>query len=229
MEERDLKILQHVGLYRISLRPVLQRLFFGDANPGAVLQRLREEGWLRTGKLPRNVSYYQLTGKAAGYLDLPLSRATPFGAQALLGHLATLWFCCMQQTPRYRVDEDKLDRLFPQGAPSGDHCVEGGAPKSRVYRVCVPNAEARIRNIVRQARTIYRRAIAVPGLGRWVADHRYAFAILVEMQERKSALKDALQAAYEGARPLTAHAYFRIEVVPGFRTISRAFEGGGEQ
>src|SRR3972149_107866 len=97
MEDRDLSILRHVGLYRITLRPVLERLFFAGGSWGAVLQRLRSDGWLQAGKFPRNVSYYQLTPKAAAYLALPLSRATPFGAQALHKHLAILWFCWMGQ------------------------------------------------------------------------------------------------------------------------------------
>ncbi len=227
MEKRDLAILRHVGLYRITLRPVLERVIFEGRSCGAVLQRLRSEGLLQVGKFPRNVSYYQLTPKAAALLALPVSRATPFGAQALHTHLGILWFCCMGQARRYRLEPDKLARLFPKQTLPGDHCIdEEKQDKPRIYRIYVPDAHAAMRNVIREIRTNFRESTAIRELDKWVEGHRYAFAILVETPERRAALKAALKATHEGERPLSGQAYFRVEVVPGLATIGGTFRRG---
>lgn len=227
MEDRDLTILRHVGLYRITLRPVLERVIFEGRSCGAVLQRLRSEGLLQVGKFPRNVSYYQLTPKATAILALPVSRATPFGAQALHTHLAVLWFCCMGQARRFRLEPEKLGRLFPKQTPSGDHCLdEEKKDKPRIYRLYAPDAHAATRNVVREIRASFHESTDNRELDKWVEAHRYAFAILVETPERRAALKAALKATYEGDRPLTGHAYFRVEVVPGLTSIASMFRKG---
>lgn len=227
MKERDLAILRHTGLYRITLRPVLERLFFGGKSCGAVLQRLRsDDGLLQLGKLPRRVSYYQLTPKAAAQLGLPVSRTTPFGTQALHRHLSILWFCCMGQPRRFRLEPDKLERLFPSHPPAGDHCVEEGDKKSRIYHLYTPDAHAAMRNVIREIRANLNEACANRALDKWLEGQRYSFAVLVETPERRAALRSALKAAYEGELPLIAQAYFRVEVVPGLLTIGETFKTG---
>ena len=41
---RDERILAHVGLYHVSLRPLVERLFFAGHDARNVLGRLRAEG-----------------------------------------------------------------------------------------------------------------------------------------------------------------------------------------
>ena len=38
MTNRDEKVLRHIGLYRLSLRTIISRLFFAGKDPGNVLQ-----------------------------------------------------------------------------------------------------------------------------------------------------------------------------------------------
>jgi hypothetical protein len=51
-----------------------------------------------------------------------------------------------------------------------------------------------------------------------------AFATLTDTPERRSTLRAALKQTLEGDKPLIAHAYFRVETVPGFRTLTAAFK-----
>ena len=68
MEPRDAKILNHIGRYRLTLRPVLDRNFFSTDSSGCgnVLARLIRRGYIqpRIG-LPKRRRYYQLTSRGA--------------------------------------------------------------------------------------------------------------------------------------------------------------------
>lgn len=228
MEERDRKILQHIGLYRISLRPVLERLFFGERSSGNVLQRLRDDGYILAGKLPGRVSYYRLSPKGTEVLELPMSRAAAFGAQALQTHLAILWFCCMGEKRRFRTDAAGLRKLFPENPPKGDHCAEHGE-RMRLYQVYVPGPDTPVRRIVREVRQRFYEARLGAQLNRWIDARLYGFAVLVDFDERRKAVRTALKNAPENEAPLIAQAYFRVEAVPGIRTIKDAFAEVHEQ
>lgn len=222
MEPRDRKILQHIGLYRISLRPVLERLFFDGRSSGNVVQRLRDAGHIALAKLPGRVSYYRLSGKGAELLQLPRSRAVAFGAQALQTHLALLWFCCMGDGRRFRTNAEELSKLFPEDPPKGDHCAEPGE-RIRLYQVYVPGPDTPVRRIIREVRKRFYAARLDTQLSRWIDGRLYSFAILVDSDERRKAVRAALKKAPENEEPLIAQAYFRVEAVPGVRTIKDAF------
>ena len=222
MEERDRKILQHIGLYRVSLRPVLERLFFAGRSSGNVVQRLRDAGYVVAARLPGRVRYYRLSVQGAEFLQLPLSRAVAFGAQALQTHLAILWFCCMGEKRRFRTDAEALSKLFPEDPPKGDHCAEPGE-RMRLYQVYVPGPDTPVRRIVREVRKRFYDARLDIQMNRWIDGRLYAFAILVDSDERRKAVRTALKNAPENEEPLIAQAYFRVDAVPGIRTIKDAF------
>src|SRR5262245_16169686 len=110
-DDRDLKIIRHIGLHRLSLRVVLEKLFFDGSESACdnVITRLRKGGRIQAVRgLPDKYSYYQLTKQEATAQGFPEERAEPLGPQALHEHLAVLWFCCMGQRPRYRLEEPRL-------------------------------------------------------------------------------------------------------------------------
>lgn len=229
MQPRDLAILKHVGLYRISLRQVLSRLFFQDRSCACVLNRLIRGGHLRPQKgLPGNLSHYQLTAKGANLVAVPLDRATPFGSQALHTHLSILWFCCMQGARRYRLERDAVVKMLGEDAPPGDHCVEDAQPHPRLYRVYAPGPDTALRNAVREVRERMSQARTRPQVRDWLATHRYAFVVLVETPERRAALRDAFRSTADQHGPLAGQAYVRVEIVPGYRTIWEAIRATPE-
>jgi len=91
MTPRDEQILRHIARHRLSIRPVLQQLFFKSSDAaGNVINRLVRAGMLESSKLPGGHSYYQLTDKGAQALGLQKAprvrdvRGVPAALAALL-------------------------------------------------------------------------------------------------------------------------------------------------
>lgn len=71
MTPRDDQILRHVARHQLTIRPVLQRLFFKSPDAASnVVARLLKAGLLESSKLPDGFSYYQLTDKGARAIGL---------------------------------------------------------------------------------------------------------------------------------------------------------------
>lgn len=217
MVPRDQAILQHIGLYRVTLRPILSRLFFGEGSCAYVLHRLTAGGLVQTRKgLRSNRSYYQLTLKGAGAAAVPADRSKPLGTQALHTHLSIAWFCCMQRVRRYRLEAEAVAGLLGGEAPPGDHCVEDDPKRPRVYRVYAPGPTVVLRNVLRQVGEHIAEARGSPTARDWMRARAYAFGVLVETDERRAALRELLSSGPRGT--LHREAYVRVEVVPGVYT-----------
>lgn len=189
MEERDRRILAHVGRYRLTLRAALDRLFFEGAATGCanVLRRLLRQHLRAREGLPKRLAYYQLTERAAADVGVPVSRAEPLGAQALREALAILWHCTLADLPpgvsrRARLEVVELERLFEGGVGSGPqpHVLEETDEARSVYRVTVPSAATKTANILRGARHWAVRAEESPAFGPWVRAGKYRYLVLAE-------------------------------------------------
>lgn len=223
MTDRDREVLGHVGLYRLSLRPTLSRLFFGGHDPSSVLQRLRGQGLLqeRTDGLPGRISYYQLTDGAAARLGLPLKRAAPLGERALLTHLAVLWFATMDGIPRTRVEPRALESLFGEASPATPqsvHCLEDVEGRRRIYRVFVPGRRSTIGALLKSIRSEIAVAKEAGGeLASWLQARVYGFAVLVETPEWQTALQEALRRS-----DILSEAHVAVSLAPSPETLLRA-------
>ena len=222
MEERDLQILRHVGIYWITLRVVLDRLFFAGASSANVLKRLRTENLLQSRKgLAGQLSYYQLTEAGASLLSLPESRARDLAPQSLHVHLGLLWYCCMMEPPRHRLEKAALSQLFGDDPPTGHHCLEAG-PKPRVLRAYVPGSDAKAHSVLRHAREFLDAAREKPSVRSWIELRQYGLAILVETESRRQAIERQVRRGSGGGEegpPLASLAHVSVEAVPSFRTI----------
>lgn len=232
MTERDLRILKHIGMYRITLRPILARLYF-DGNESAmanVIKRLkaREKGEsededkpvkssglieVRSG-LPGNISYYQLTKLGAKQAGVPDDRSKPFGSQALNLHLGMLWFCCAGSTKRFRVS----DEHFPS-FPPGDYCVTGEGSR-KLLRVYAPAATAKRSSIHRAITEQAELLLSHPSTAQPVRDRSVGLAVLVHSSEQGRELKRAMRSGNGTFGKLHTHLHFVIEVVPSIATLS---------
>lgn len=230
MNERHVQLLRHVGLYRVSLRSVLSGQPFGGKTIGNVIQTVRREGLLvaRRG-LGGTRSYYQLTRDGAVLIGLPEDRAKPFGSQALHTHLAILAFCCLESTPRVRLDTQALASLFPENQPAGDHCLEKGK-QIRLYRVYAPGPATSMRAIRARVHGLLDEARGHTKLSEWMEQRRYAFAVLVDSPERRAEVWNFVRGKDQGendaAAPMSV-THFAVESVPryGLRT-GENFVGG---
>ena len=107
MDEIDLRILNHIGRYTVTLRRVLQVLFFDGGSAETALKRLERGGYiLRVERqLPGNFSYYQLKKRGAAVINVSENKANPKELKGLAQDLAALWFSCMGDRPRKRLGE----------------------------------------------------------------------------------------------------------------------------
>ncbi|RMG58900.1 MAG: hypothetical protein D6717_02195 [Gammaproteobacteria bacterium] len=217
LQERDQKILDHIGRYRITLRPVLDQVFFAKDSSGCgnVLRRLTNAGLVTAREgLPSRRRYYQLTAKGAEG-RVPLGRTKPMRAQALRSAIAVLWFCTMNQRSRQRMEAWELREILAGSTPAGTHCIQPGTPTT-VFRVQVPSGRTKTAGVVSALRDHMKNSFQRPVLKQMAKDQRYGFAVLAEA-ERTSELRAAI-----ARHNLARYAPIIIESVPSPQTITRA-------
>ena len=218
MTERDEKILNHIGLYRISINAVLEKLFF-EGNESAcenVVHRLRDEERIKSLKgLPGGkLRYYQLKD------------ARPLGPRALEESLAVLWFSCMGSRPRHRLDDERVERLLGQTFQA-PHCIEKGKPgeKLRIYRVYVNSPESKLSYAVGRVKKYLDEALSVQSIAELIEARSYAFAVLTDGQARRKKLDELI-----GRHKLRNLAHIIVETTPTTATLQQAIDrlGGNE-
>lgn len=222
---RDERVLDHIGLYRISFRRVLSMLYFHGRTPGNVIHRLLAEGRIqaRTG-LPDHLRYYQLTPSEAAARGLPIARSRPPKPQALHTNLGILWNCCM--TPgihdRRRLEQVEMVKLFGERFPRGPHLMQAG-PKPYVLRVRVLAPTTRTRTAVRLLRARIDRLRKHPTLGAWVRNNQYAFLLLVESDHQRTRLVEVIErhALKNRAHIIVAYAPSHASAGPALRAAER--------
>jgi hypothetical protein len=220
MDDRDEKILRHVGLYYISLRVTLEKLFFGGNKTacGNVITRLTNQKRLvaRPRAFPGGVSYYQLPESEAKRIGVPDYRAKAPAGQALPEKLSTLWFCCMSEKRRTRIEKNKLEEIFGVQPFSGPHCYETDEQTRayRIYRIFPVNAddEYLIRNVTQHLDTVTER-----GCRDWLRTGAYGIAVLAETETRKQKLERDLK-----EKGLSDTVTSVVAVVPSPNTLKEA-------
>lgn len=211
MNERDERILRHVGLYRLSIRAVIERLFFDGKSCDDVINRLvAKEKLLTVSRLPNRVSFYKLSltaARARGFTD---NRAETRGVQtrSIRRALAVLWYCCMGENIRHRIERKDLTQLFARAPGLGiPHCWENQHGVGRIVRrIYTPGPNTPTDEILRTLHHDGEAALADLKLAPLVLARRYSFVVLVKAQERKELIEEQLEAS-----PATAVA---VEVVP---------------
>ena len=224
MSSRDDDILDHIGLYRISFRFVIERLFFQGGNCGNVIQRLMKQKRIQSvDGLPGSLAYYQLTLGEARRRNLPQDRGRALGPRALAMHLAVLWFCRLAPVPRRRLEENELEKLFGE-TPSGCPHVAQSGSKPCVYRVHLVSSGTRTADVIKRLRTEIDAAARKRPLDAWTAGGRYVFALLTDAVPRAQAFTRAVQRA-----KLDRRARIVCEGVPSPLTIQDAIQDTRER
>lgn len=217
LQLRDEKVLDHIGRYRITLRPVLDHVFFDSESSGAgnVLQRLLGARYVaaRDG-LPGRRRYYQLAAKgAAGRVSL--ERTKPIRAQTLRSLLAVLWFCNMQETRSHRLEKWELREILQEEPPPGTHCAVPGK-ELRLHRVMVPGGRTQPAAVLGALKQRFIESRRYPLIRQWMEDKRYGFLILAEA-ERAAELRSAVT-----KHKINRHVPVLVASVPSPQTLARA-------
>lgn len=236
MELRDKRILWHIGLHGISIREVIEHLFFDGKGCGNVLQRLRNDGLIEeAARLPGNFTCYSLTRKAEAGLGLPASPRKR-GAQAVGDALGALWFChieavkgehCRNGHPKQRWRSGpprqptrRLAELFPNGRPSGAvHCLEAAGTESRVYRIYVPRPKTPLQRVLRDIEKKVETTLENPHTRPWVAKRVYCLAVLLDNCERQLKVKKGVRGG-----GLHNSAYVPVEFAPSSDGLKEAID-----
>lgn len=193
MEDRDQLILEHIGRYTVSIRRVMEDLFFDGRSCGNALNRLADKQLIQRieDSLEGGYSYYQLTPKGAKALGLPPNRGTSKRETALAQNLAALWFSCRPGVRRKRLSDRELGTLF--GAPEGGNVIhvaqDDVANETAVYRLFIPSEGTSVKSeYVRSLQKSAGDAIGSPKLAPWIERGTYRFAVLVHSEVRKEEL-----------------------------------------
>lgn len=221
---RDELILQHLVLYRLTLRAVLDELFFEGRSSDNVVERLKKQGHIQVQRgLPGRLSYYQLTEAEARRRALPEERAQAPGPRALAEHLSVLWFCTLGARPRRRLEADELQRLLPELPSARPHAIEDGTPR-RVLRLFIPGPTSPVESTIRAVSDETRELAANPVHAPWLKTRRFAVAILAQNQARAKTFREEIELA-----EAQAFTDVSIEVVPGLDELSEALRERAKQ
>jgi DNA-binding MarR family transcriptional regulator len=197
MEEKDELIIRHIARYTISLRKVIESLYFDGGSASSAINRLIRSGLVQrnTQALDGNYSYYQLTKKGCGLLTTPVNKARPRDEKGLAQDIAALWFCCMNELSRKRLSNDELKTLF--GAPKGGNVIHAAQDASdndtAVFRLFIPGETTRARPFVASLKKAAHEAIGDEKLLRWIERGTYRFAVLVHDERKKAELLKTIE------------------------------------
>jgi hypothetical protein len=196
MEEIDIQVLQHIGRYTITLRRVLQVQFFDGGNPQSTLNRLERLGYIQRveRQLPGNFSYYQLKKKGASIINVSENKAKPKETKGLSQDLAALWFCCMADRQRLRLEATELRSLF--GAPKGGNVIHAAQAEEdpTVFRLFIPEPDTSLDRYVTTLKRAAHQACTDEKLLRWIERGTYQFAVLLTNDGRVEKLAELIRA-----------------------------------
>lgn len=219
LTDRQQGILRHLARYEITLRPVLDRLFYDGRRDGCEpdLQALSQQGYLasQANAIPEPTdpstlySYYHLTRKACRAIGASESRCRNKGGESLSRALAFLWFCVMKDRRRHRLETRELADIF--GVDSTFHLVRGAPAALKLHGYhCLdqePSGRFRVLNLyatktsptetLRELRKRIEEVRQVEVLEQALEAHEYGFAVLAP----SVAMRDSLHRQLLEARP----------------------------
>ncbi len=219
-------ILEHIGRYRISFLPVMERVFAGLGDVKGTVQKLQKAGLITA--LGRTAGYgsifggytaYQTTAKGAKQAGFTVKRAKKLEENALEISFRILWLCCMGK-PRYRrLEERHLVQLFghPLKSKNGYYCMEMKGER-RVYRIRLIGQESDDEYALRETRKDLVECGELPILKEFCQHARYGNLLVVSKPERRRRLEERVNK--QGLKQL---GHVRVAQVPDLAEIGGAF------
>jgi hypothetical protein len=217
--QRDLRLLQHVGTYEVSIPAAISQAFFSGKPSGHVLRRLADEKLLQhmSRRLEGGLSFVRLTEQGAKRVGLPFDRAREtIGVQALDKALAVLVWCTLSDARRFKLERSEIEKLFGVRPPTNQvHVVDRTAPAS-VCRVSLVqgNHESVLKSLGRDIET------ASGELKDAIFGRQYGFVLLVESPSKQRVLGAVIERS--GLRDIAS---IRVEVTATTQTIAAYLRG----
>lgn len=220
-------ILDHIGRYRISFLPVMERVYGGLGNVKGTVQKLQKAGLITArgskagyGSILGGYTAYQTTAKGATQAGFTVKRAAILQDSKLEISFRILWLCCMGK-PRYsRLEERHLMQLFKVPLTrNGYYCMEAEG-EHRVYRIRLLGQEAKDDYALRETREDLMECGKLPILKEFCEHGRYGNLLVVSKPERRRRLEERINK--QGLKTL---GHVRVALVPDLAEIKGAFHG----
>lgn len=220
-QDRDRRILEHVGRYRLTTADVLHARFFATLDAAkAVIKRLaasrgRQLLQARPLGVGRRV-YYHLTAAGVREIGVPASRAEALGPQALPEAYAILVHCCKHSRDRQIFTRAELSaHPLLRDAPPGNYYLEQiDEHRSRLTQLVIDHRTEHTR-LLQKCRKILREAEEIASLVRLIDQGVFGLTVLTLHDEKKKAVEFDLE-----RRPLPVHV--SVDVIP---FLSEIIEG----
>jgi hypothetical protein len=213
LQDRDMKILEHIERFRITTRDVLHGMFYQGKQTDAVtstLRRLRQAEYISSEILkPPRTFYYHLTRRATRMIGLPASFADSLGEQALPTRYAILRFCCGgQYRPILRTSEfvNEFPECCDKHVPKEPYYYDSGDVPRLSYLMVDLGADAG--RTVRKCRRAFGERLKVKGFRRLIEGKAFSVTVLTQQGSKKAAIEAALKRAKDFKYPI------RIEAIP---------------
>jgi len=230
---QEQRILEHIGLYTLTLRPILDHMFFDD-QPNAcanVLKSLKQKGLIvHRHELHGRQAYYQLTKAGAIRAGLTTAVAAPILSR-LHEKISILWFSILGDTPRTLITKPDLKQLLPDSGAklNAPHCLERAPDKTFcLYRVRVVKS-VKPANLLKDLRRYIKKALSETDTRTALLDGHYGFALLSESKDRliefKQLVKENNVNTAEISSSRTCEIPFLYSYAPGIQTIGAALNG----
>ncbi len=215
LTDRDTRILDHIRVFRMTTKEVLQRLFFAGHDIEAVKswqRRLQRAGLIGTAHFIKPRKYIYLTGDAMQKVyGEPAKAGGPLTAFPLARQYGILAFCCLLESVHRKINARQFCDRFPTLAdnklPKDFYYIDKDSDTHRLGLIYVDHG--------RNASRIYQRYLRIGGqrfkCSSWRQDvierDRFIVAIVTAKPEKKK----RIQEVFDGQRPRIP---YRIEAVP---------------
>lgn len=205
-------LLEHIGRYRVSFKPLMNRVYghLGDVEKALnKLQRDRLVVALTSGKIPQNskkqkesVSYtsifgkvvpYQVTAKGAEKTGKTPHRAKKLAVSNLEISCRVVWVCCMGETRYSLLEEFHLEQLVgdPLRSRYCPYVLELGG-KKRLYLVRLIGQNSKNAYALGKTQEDLLACSDIPGVREFCEHGRYGNLLVVSKPERRKLLEQEI-------------------------------------
>lgn len=222
-------ILEHIGRYRISFLPTLERVFGELGSVRSEIVSLKKSGLIKTcgpndgyGSILGGYTAYQLTPKGTTHAGVSRKRSKKLNENALEASFRLLWLCCMNKRRYARLEEVHLTQLFGHPLKSKDcpYCIEAKG-KRTVYRVRFLGENSNDDNALLETRHDLIAASKIDTVDEFVRHRRYGNLLAVSKSERRKRIEDRIR-----KKSLKSLGTVRVEIVPDLAELREAFRAG---
>ena len=217
LQDRDMKILEHIERFRITTSTALHAMFYQGKETDAVtstLRRLRQADYISSATLkPPRRFYYYLTRRTTRMLGLPASFADSLGEQALPTRYAILRFCCgneYRQVLRPSEFAEEFPECCNKHIPKEPYYYDSDGDAPRLSYLMV-DLGADAGRTIRKCRRVFGERLKVDGFRRLIEGKAFSVTVLTQHASKKAAIEAARKRAADFSYPI------RIEVIPELR------------